>query len=570
MKMMKKAINIGLALSFVVSGAFAQSLKDAKVALNQEQYEKAKVILKNLVQNDAKEGDNYFYLGEVYLITDYPDSAKTVFAQGDAADTKNTINKVGLGTIELLNGNASGAQTLFNEATAKLKKKDYEELLAAGKAYLKGATPDYNKALEYLLKAKATGQKDAEIDLAIGNSYFGLGNNSEAYTAYRDAISLDNTLLNAKIQLAVISKEAFAFPEASADLQAIVAENTNFAPTYRELAETYYLWSRRVTTVEEYDAKLQEALSYYKKYMDLTDYSLDSRMRYADFLILAKDYETLEVQANEMAKLDQANPRILRYLGYAAYENGNYQESKTALTDFLAKVEPERIIARDYLFLGLADIRLASDTVNKTVDTALLNEAVANMEKAVKADSSIAEDLNEVGMVFFNNRQYGPAARIFEVATLNPDSKNYLYDYFYMGYALYFDYATRVSDEVKPSKTLLEKADVAFGKVTELAPTTDAAYLFRARANRLLDDETNPKGLFVPYYQEFIDVVTAKGGATITQNKVALVEAHNVNGAFYSLSGDFEKARENFRSALELDPSSEYAKQALTNLQPQT
>src|SRR3546814_10981673 len=133
------------------------------------------------------------------------------------------------------------------------------------------------------------------------------------------------------------------------------------------------------------------------------------------------------------------------------------------------------------------------------------------MEKAVKADSSIAEDLNEIGMEFFQARQYGPAARIFEIATLNPESKNYLYDYFYMGYALYFDYATRVNDEVKPSKTLLEKADVAFGKVTELAQTTDAAYLFRARANRLLDDEANPQGLFVPYYQEFIDVVKGKG-----------------------------------------------------------
>jgi len=570
MKMMKKAINIGLALSFVVSGAFAQSLKDAKVAINQEQYEKAKVTLKNLVQNDSKEGDNYFYLGEVYLVNDYLDSAKAVFTQGDAADPKNTINKVGLGTIELLNGNAAGAQTLFNEATAKLKKKDYEELLAAGKAYLKGANPDYNKALEYLLKAKATGQKDAEIDLAIGNAYFGMGNNSEAYTAYRDASSLDNTLLNPKIQLAVISKEAYAFPEASADLQAIVAENPNFAPTYRELAETYYLWSRRVTTVEEYNQKLQEALEYYKKYMDLTDYSLESRMRYADFLIYAKDYATLEVQANEMAKLDQANPRILRYLGYAAYENGNYQESKTAITDFISKVEPERIIARDYLFLGLADIRLASDTVNNTVDTTLLSEAVANMEKAVKADSSIAEDLNEIGMEFFQARQYGPAARIFEVATLNPDSKNYLYDYFYMGYALYFDYATRMNDEVKPSKTLLEKADKAFGKVTELAPTTDAAYLFRARANRLLDDQENPKGTFVPYFQEFIDIVTGKGAEAIAQNKKNLVEAYSVNGAFYSLSGDYEKARESFRSALEIDPTDAYAQQALTNLEPQS
>jgi len=570
MKMMKKAINMGIALTFIVSGAFAQSLKDAKVAINQEQYDKAKGILKNLVQNNAKEGDNYYYLGDVYLATGYPDSAKTVFQQGDAADTKNTINKVGLGSVELLAGNTSGAQTLFEEATAKLKKKDYEELLEVGKAYLKTETPDYNKALEYLLKAKEKNKSAAEIHLEIGNAYFGLGNNSEAYTAYRDAYDLDNTLVNAKVQMAVISKEAYAFPEASEDLKAIAAENPNFAPTYRELAETYYLWSRRSTTTEDYNAKLKEALNYYKQYMDLTDYSLDSRMRYADFLILAKDYKTLEVQANEMAKIDKMNPRILRYLGYAAYENGNYQESKKAIADFMAKVEPERLIARDYMFLGMADLRLASDTVNKTLDMDLVNSAVQNLEKSVKKDSSVADDLNEVGMEFFKAQQYGAAAKVFEVATMNPESKNYLYDYFYLGYALYFDYALSMNDEVKPDKEILKKADTAFAKVTELAPTTDAAYLYRAKANRLLDDAENPKGLFVPHYEKFIEVVNSKGAEAITQNKVNLVEAYSVNGAFYSMNGDYEKARENFRSALEIDPSNEYAKSALENLKPGT
>src|SRR5690606_9649635 len=291
-----------------------------------------------------------------------------------------------------------------------------------------------------------------------------------------------------------------------------------FAPTYRELAETYYLWSRRSTTTEDYDAKLKEALSHYKKYMDLTDYSLDSRMRYADFLILAKDYATLEVQANEMAKIDKMNPRILRYLGYAAYENGNYQESKKAITDFMAKVEKERLIARDYMFLGLADLRLATDTTTKTVNRELVTSAVQNLTSAVKMDSTIAEDLNDVGMGFFKDQQYGTAARVFEVATLNPESKNYLYDYFYLGYSLYFDYVLSMNDEVKPYKEILKKADVAFGKVAELAPTTDAAYLYRAKTNRLLDDAENPEGLFVPHYQKFIEIVSEKGGEAVTQN----------------------------------------------------
>jgi hypothetical protein len=55
--------------------------------------------------------------------------------------------------------------------------------------------------------------------------------------------------------------------------------------------------------------------------MSLTDYSLDSRMRHADFLILAKDYQALQTEAQAMQQLDKVNPRIYRYLGYAAYEN---------------------------------------------------------------------------------------------------------------------------------------------------------------------------------------------------------------------------------------------------------
>lgn len=565
---MKKAINIGLALSFVASGAFAQSLDDAKAAIKQEQYAKAKGILQNLVKNDSKEGDNYYYLGSIYLTSGYPDSAKMVFDQGIAADSKNQINKVGIGALQFLDGNASAAETTFKEVEDDIKRRDYEELLEIGKSYLRGENPDYNKAIEYLNKAKEKEDEDADIFLQLGNAYFGLGDNSNAYVNYRDATSLDNSLINAQVQMAVISKEAYAFPEASSSLKEIASQHPNFAPTYRELAETYYLWSRRSTTVEDYDAKLQEALEHYKKYMDLTDYSLDSRMRYADFLILAKDYETLEVQANEMAKIDKMNPRILRYLGYAAYENGNYQESKRGIEEFMAKVEPERLIPRDYMFLGLADLRLATDTTLATPDEALMSEAVANLEKSVKADSLIAEDLNEIGMEIFKAGQYGAAAKVFEVATMNSESKNYVVDLFYLGYANYFDYVTRINDEIKPDKALLEKADAAFAKVTEEVPTTEAAYLYRAKATRLLDDAETPEGLFVPHYEKYIEVVTEKGDDAVNQNKQSLIEAYNVNGAFYSMNDEYEKARESFRGTLELDPTNEYAAQALENLQP--
>ena len=77
-------------------------------------------------------------------------------------------------------------------------------------------------------------------------------------------------------------------------------------------------------------------------------------MRHADFLVLAGDYKALEAEAKKMQQIDKVNPRILRYLSYSAYENGNYAESFKAMNEFMAKVDPKRIIARDYLYFGLA------------------------------------------------------------------------------------------------------------------------------------------------------------------------------------------------------------------------
>src|SRR5690606_11020320 len=113
----------------------------------------------------------------------------------------------------------------------------------------------------------------------------------------------------------------------------------------------YYLWA--LNDKNQYAAYNKLAIQNYEKYMSLTDYSLDSRMRHADFLILTKDYAALEKEANEMQKIDKVNPRILRYLGYSAYENNNPDATIKALTDSLAQNNAKPIV-RDYLYLGMA------------------------------------------------------------------------------------------------------------------------------------------------------------------------------------------------------------------------
>lgn len=565
--MMKKAMIWGISLAFVVTGVHAQSLDDAKKAIDAEQFAQAKSMLETLVKNKPKDGSNYFYLGLVYIHNEHLDSAAAIFDQGLVADPKNNLNKVGQGILDLHAENKSGAATKFAEATAKLKKKDYLELYHIGRAYIDAPEPDYQKAVEYLDQAKAKNVKDPMIPLALGDAYFGLKSASPAYVNYRDASLLDNTLTRARVQLQVITRLSHAWQEAIDGLKQIATEVPDYAPTYRELAETYRAWALTATDTATYNARNRDGVSYYKQYMDKTDYTVESRIRYADFLVFAKDYSELQVQATELAKLEDVNPKVLRYLGYSAYRNKQYAESKEALDKMFTKMEADRIIALDYLHSGLADVKLAIQS--SPTDQGTFNQGISQLNKAVAADSSIADDIHDTGMEFFRDRKYIEAANLFEIPANTPTARNYIYDNYYLGFALYA-YITGTPAEQRrtpDNMALMQKADTAFGFVIEKAPTTEDAFLYRGRINSLMEDPDAPKGLAIPHFEKYIALVTEKGDANAQKNKNNFVEIYN-NMAFISTKmGDFEKARGFLRETLKIDPENAYAKQTLEYLE---
>jgi tetratricopeptide (TPR) repeat protein len=292
-------------------------------------------------------------------------------------------------------------------------------------------------------------------------------------------------------------------------------------------------------------------LQFYEKYMDLTDRSLDSRLRHADFLYLAKDFKALETEANEMAKLDNVNPRVLRYLAYSAFENGNFTSSAQALKDFIAKVEPTRLISQDYLYLGRAQMK----------DTTQIQEGMANIEKAVGLDSTNAAVMSEIGQALYKSRNYIDAARAYEIAIKNPERS--LLDYYYLGMSYYFTYGAQNTDNLSPSKDLLVKADTAFSFLVQKSPTTQAGWQYRGRINRLLD-ENDSQGLAVPYYETYVKLVTIDKPELAVKSTAGLIEAYNYLGSVaLRKDEDKEKAKEYFQKILALDPANATAKEVL-------
>ena len=565
--MMKKAILLGASLVFLLTGLQAQSLDDAKKAIDAEQYALAKGILENLVQKQPKKGENYFYLGQIHLTNEHLDSAKTVFSNGISADSRNQLNNVGLGTVELFSNNAAAAESIFANVVDKIGRRSYLELYSIGRAYIDAPEPDYGKAMQYLNQAltRSGRRVDPLIHLAMGDAYFHSGSLSDAYVSYREAISLNPALTRAEIQMAVITRASRAWNETIESLTAITAARPDYAPTYRELAETYNRWAFFATDTTLYRERNATAVDYYRQYMNLTDYSVENRIRYADFLVFARDYDELHIQAAELAKLEDVNPKVLRYLGYAEYDKQDYTQTESALTRMLERMEEERVIARDYLFLGL--VKLKNATTTPTTNAAQFDEGIAYIRKAVEVDSTSADDLNVTGRELLAANKYLEASKVFEISAGTEGSKNQVTDTYYFGLSSYFASANTINEGGEKDVELINKADAAFAYVIEKAPELLDGYLYRARNQSLLDSRESPTGIANPYFEEYIEMVKSKGPEEVERAKGTLIELYNTMAYQHVQAENFTKAKELLEETFKLDPENAYAAQVMEYIQ---
>ena len=555
---MNKFKIFSIALLASVSVVKAQDLNQAKKAIDAEQFEKAKSLLKSIIKAKPSDGEANFILGNVYLNQAIIDSAKIYYLNGIEASENKNLNYIGLGQIDLDNKNTASAVANFGLATKDMKRKDVDEFIYIGRAYMNSTNPDYTNAIASLRRALAIEPQNATALLAIGDAYHGANNQSDAYKAYRDAFAADPKLLRAKMQSGVLLKGAKSYEEAIKSFNEVIAIDANYGPVYRELAETYYNWARNKPSTSK--VNLQNAITNYEKYLSLTDYSINSKMRHADFLILVKDYKNLEVVANKMIAEDKVNPRIYRYLGYSAYENGNIEVAIKSLEDFI-KNPANKAIAKDYLYLGFAKIKKGTNAEG-VVEPAAFEAGLTDIKKAIEMEPLAVEDIGDLGKEMFDKKQYQHAAALYEFSANNAESKNYLNDNVYYGIALYYAQVNRPTGTPVDAPSLA-KADAAFDRILAASPTYDEAYLYKGRINNLLEKDD----LIIKNYEDYVAKITAKGAEELAKPATVkkIVEAYNSIGASYA-NTDKVKAVEYFNKSLALDPANTYAAQSVKAL----
>jgi tetratricopeptide (TPR) repeat protein len=216
-----------------------------------------------------------------------------------------------------------------------------------------------------------------------------------------------------------------------------------------------------------------------------------------------------------------------------------------AAQKLFSKLTEEKTIALDYEYYGKILVLNGKDSLG-----------VDMLRKAYELDNSRCDLLNEIWKSYDKMQKNAEAAATLQEKIQHCKGAT-VADYFNMGRSWFF------AGE-------FQKADSAMAKVTELSPKYASGYLWRAKANYQMDT-TNALGLAKPHYEKYIEVALADTSSNAAAKyKTALIQAYHYLADYYFFKAkNNEKAKENLRKILALDPSDKNAADALRGIELQ-
>lgn len=525
---MKREIKLFAAITICLSMNLvsAQSLEQAKKLTANEQFESAEKVYKQIIVNNPKLGENYFYYGENHYQQENFAKAKKAYEEGIKTNPSNMLNYVGLGKIYWAQGNTKDANTNFHKAKELSKGKDAAVLLELAEAYLQGDMPDADKALAEINSAIKLDDKNPEAYVIRGDAFLQKTNGSEAIANYNKATELDPKSVQGILRIGQLYSKARNNTEAAHYYDQAIAIDPNFAPAYREKGEVYFR-----------AGKADKAAEMFQKYLSLND-DFSARIRYAKVLYVSKKYDEAVKEISKIQEVKSDDLVLSRLLAYSLFELKKYPEGLKEMEVYFEKMLDEdaaNIIASDYEYYA----KLLSKTGQDSL-AAIQMEKALSMAKA----SGDPEIYFEAGRMFYSSKNYPKAIELFK-KNIEMKSSPKIIDRFYLGMATYRNQE-------------FAKADSIFEEITALAANYPNGYLWRGKCNAQLDPE-NKEWLAKPHYIAFIE--KAKGEPKKNDN--GLIEAYSYMGYYYYMMEDFSCSKASWLKIQELDPANEKAVGAL-------
>lgn len=441
-------MRIKLFLSLLVAGGLMasaqhQGYKDGIEYYKAGQYANAKTILENTLSDSAtdKALANY-YLGQIALINGDKAQAKSYFDKGMALNAENAYNYVGLGSLDLINGNAAGAADNF-KAAKKLAKKDAEVPVAIARAYYNADPVKYAKEID---KEMAKARKDSKsqepsIYVLEGDMLVDQQNYGEAAGRYESAITFDPNSPEAYVKYAnayfFVNKD-FAINK----LQEYLNQHPESAMVQRELAEKYFKADR-----------WRAASELYGKYIQNPNSFPEDKSRYAVLLYWGERYPEAITTAKEILAENPKDFQTQRVLFLTQNAMGNYEQAVKDAEHFFNSNPDGNFNVNDYTTYAAALSGMGQDSL-----------AIIQYETAVKKFPENGDLLKEISSVYNKNKQYAMGADAY--AAYLELQENPTPDDFY-GMATRYLQAAGAATDTLQQRELSQKGIVYINKVIE-------------------------------------------------------------------------------------------------------
>lgn len=558
-----------------VNVSLAQNTKQAMTFLDAEQFSKAQDLLEKQV-TAAPNADNYFALGYYNVRRGFMDDAKKAFDKGLAADPKNQLNNIGNAMILLSNNKMNEAKALIDAALLATKSKNAEVNYRAAEAYtmfegVNGAN-DPAAAISLIdINVEKLKKNAPDYQIVKGDAFLIKNDGGPAASAYENAITLEPNNTKAMVRIGNVFKRGKNYKLSQERFNEAIATDSMYAPAYRELGDLWVLAGKYNIAQKNYD-----------KYLNKSEPTCYSKLRYVKMAFLAKNYEGSrkvlnEVEACNDAKI-KADTDLPRMKGYMLFEEGKYGDAVTYLKDLMSKLPAEKVL--------LSDKAVLAKSLQKEKKNA---EAMKLFEEIVDKDTVDNYNIN-IREIQLADKKYEAAAattlKSIDWKTARKDGKASSQDYFNLSQDYYYaGLTTRLfaADTVKktPGSTAADtlrkmdfgrKAEAAAIKSNEINSKNPVIYnTYRARALNLIDLKRD-KGLAVPYFQEVINLVSTISAEDQKRYQLYNIEALNYFAYYYTYYSnpiDKVKGKEFLAKVIALEPTNPTAKSLTDNIAKQ-
>ncbi len=537
---------VGLMLSFFLISAnmlFAQSIDEGKKFLNYDRWESASKVFNDLLTANPNNIEAAYWLGQTYLQNpDFTDTlaAKALYQKTLQANPNAALIIVGMGEVELFEGNLADARNRFESAINMTKKKELEDVLVAvGRANIDAKNGSAEYAIDKLKIAAERDKKNknADIPMALGDAYRKLIDGANATVSYQNAISIDPKNARPYFMIGRIY-ETQGFGQEPIYMKYYtdaIAADPNYAPVYYWLY-TYY-----------YNRDVNKAREFLNEYVKVADQDSKNCHAEASLLYVSKLYEEAIQKANSCittAPDAKPFPALFALKAYSYDKLGDTAKAREFFVEFFAKVNPEQIGPNDYA--TYAEVLL------KTPGNNLLAESY--IEKAIDLDTIPANKLKyirDAAKSLYDQGRFGAAANWYKkILKMAPDYGNV--DLYWTGYSEYRD-------------SNFVAADSVFQLYQAKFPEDLLGWYLGALSKVAID--TAETGLAEPEFAQIIKLSEAIEDKQSIKDK--LIPSYRYMVAYYyNLKKDTPKALEFNNKILVIDPEDETALNLKAALEP--